>query len=327
MICHSPGKQLYNDLHDPYYGHTSGWSFYKCTNRNCGLLWLNPMPVKEDIGKAYLSYYTHESQRKNFLSFSFLVQPYLALRYGYYPLMPLWKKITGFLVWLLPPVKNRSDFSVFYLPFVNNGRVLDFGCGNGWLLDNLRQAGWDCYGLDFDPKAVEFCRSKGLKVNTGDIDSQNYPDEYFDAITINHVIEHVHEVDELIENCFRKLKKGGKLIIATPNTENWQHRLYGKEWFQLDPPRHLHLFALRNLEMLVARHKFSVLKSFSTIRMDSWSTIVTRGVRRNDRFEIGKSRKNFTDIIVGLFHQCLSFVYSIFNKKSGGEIILIAEKK
>jgi methionine biosynthesis protein MetW len=327
LICRSEGKKKYSDLVDRNFGATKGWNISECTNRDCGLLWLNPMPTKEDIGKAYESYYTHSGQKKNILDFQFLEKPYLSVRYGYYSSLSFWKKLSGYLVYLLPIVKNKFDFGVLYLSAVKEGKVLDFGCGNGWTLDNLKQAGWDCYGLDFDSKAVDYCRSKGLKVNLGDIQSQNYPDNFFDAITINHVIEHVHEVDELLLNCSKKLKKGGRLVIATPNVENWQHRFYGINWFQLDPPRHLHLFNIGNLETIVKRNNFSVIKSFSSIRMDAWSTIVTRGIKKNGRFIIGKDQKSILDLIIGMYHQVISYILTRFNKKAGGEIVLIATKE
>jgi 2-polyprenyl-3-methyl-5-hydroxy-6-metoxy-1,4-benzoquinol methylase len=326
MICGTEGGKKYKDLTDRNFGTTKGWNISECTNKKCGLLWLNPMPTKEDIGKAYESYYTHSDQKKSILDFSYLEKPYLAVQYGYYSSISFWKKMLGLLVYLIPIVKNKFDFGILYLKNIKEGKVLDFGCGNGWTLDNLKNGGWDCYGLDFDSKAVEHCKSKGLKVSLGDIPSQNYPDDYFDAITINHVIEHVHEVDELLLNCFKKLKKGGKLVIATPNVENWQHKFYGQYWFQLDPPRHLHLFTIGNLETIVKRNGFSVLKSFSSFRMDAWSTIVTRGIKKNGRFVIGKDKKSVVDLIVGIFHQNISYILTRFNKKAAGEIVLIATK-
>jgi 2-polyprenyl-3-methyl-5-hydroxy-6-metoxy-1,4-benzoquinol methylase len=327
FVCGQPGKQKYSDLYDPYYGNSKGWNISECTNASCGLLWLNPMPSKEEIGKAYESYYTHTSQKKTVLNFSFLEKAYLALRRNYFPELSGFKKLAGYTVFLVPMLRQKFEFKVLYLDRVENGKVLDFGCGSGWLLDNLKQGGWDCYGLDFDSKAVDFCRSKGLKVSVGNIPEQNYPDNYFDAITINHVIEHIHEVDELIRNCYLKLKKGGRLVIATPNTANWQHKLYGSYWFQLDPPRHLHIFNPENLGQVVKRNGFSLLDSFTSVRMDAWSTTVTRAVKKRGRFMIGKDKKSYVDLIIGLFHQGISYVYTKFNKKAAGEIILIATKE
>lgn len=327
MICGAEGELKYSNLNDRNFGNTKNWNISKCTNSMCELMWLNPMPTKLDIGKAYESYYTHVEQKKSLLNISFIEKAYLSIKYNYYPTLSSLQKLFGYLVYVLPIIKNKFDFSILYLPAVKNGKVLDFGCGNGWTLNNLKKVGWDCYGLDFDNKAVEYCKSQGLKVNLGDIQSQNYPDEFFDAITINHVIEHVHEVDDLLLNCYKKLKKGGKLVIATPNTENWQHYFYKQYWFQLDPPRHLHLFNIKNLESIVSRNNFNVLKSFSSIRMDAWSTIVTRGIKKTGRFVIGKDNKSTWDLLVGIYHQCLSYVYTKFNKRAGGEIVLIATKK
>ncbi len=325
LCCGGIGSEKYSNLYDRYFGNSYGWNIYQCSN--CNLLWLNPMPTREEIGKAYLSYYTHVKQKKSIFNFTFLEKSYLSVKYHYYPSLPFFKKLIGYVVFLMPIIKNRFDFSVLYLPKTNYGHVLDFGCGNGWILHNLKRIGWNCYGLDFDPKAVEYCRSQGLNVNLGDIQSQNFPDDFFDAIIINHVIEHVHDVEELLKNCFKKLKKGGRLVVATPNTDNWQHRLYKKDWFQLDPPRHLHLFNIKNLEKIITRNNFSIVKSFSSIRMDAWSTIVTRGFKRKGRFNIGKDKKNLSDLVLGIFHQYLSFLLIQFNKNSAGEAIIIAQKQ
>ena len=327
MTCASEGTFIYKDLNDRYFGESKGWNLKKCNNPKCGLIWLDPMPAKEEIWKAYVAYYTHSGQKKSLLDFSFLEKPYQNIQYGYYSELSFFNKMTGYLVYLFPILRNKFDFNLLYLPCVKSGKILDFGCGNGWLLDNLKSAGWEAYGLDFDPKAIEFCNSKGLKAALGDIGSQNYPENYFDAITINHVIEHVHEVDQLIKDAFKVLKKGGKLIIATPNTDNWLHKVYKKFWFQLDPPRHLHIFNIDNLEVVVRRNGLEIERSFSSVRMDAWTAIVSRAITRKGTFRIGFEKKKLSDLMVGLFYQLISFILTRFNKKKGGEVIIIAYKK
>ncbi|MFN8415003.1 MAG: class I SAM-dependent methyltransferase [Cytophagaceae bacterium] len=324
MVCGSKGKPLYRGLNDRLFGTSKNWNISTCSNDTCGLLWLNPMPVREEIWKAYASYYTHTKQQKSWFFFPKIEKAYQHIKYGYYPeLKNTW---IGYLAYLMPVFRNQYDFNVLFLKSTDKGRMLDFGCGNGWLMDNLTTKGWDCYGLDFDEKSVAYCTSNGLKVKVGDIASQNYPDGYFDAITINHVIEHVYDVDVLISDAFKVLKKGGSLIIATPNTANWQHGVYKDQWFQLDPPRHLHLFNNKNLETIVKRNGFSIDKSFSSIRMDAWSTIVSRGVIRKGSYILGKDKKTKLDLIIGICHQYISWVIQFFNNKKAGEIIIIAKK-
>ncbi len=327
FVCNSVGKSKYLNLDDRNFGTSKGWNIVECSNSTCGLMWLNPMPTVDEIGKAYESYYTHTEAKKPLVELSFLEKPYLAVAHKYFPSLSFFKKLPGYLAYLLPVNRNNIDFKVLYLDAVPQGRVLDFGCGNGTLLDNLKLAGWECYGLDVDPKAVAYCQEKGLNVNVGDIPSQNYPDNFFDAITINHVIEHVHEVDGLLKSCYPKLKKGGKLVIATPNTKNWQRGLYKENWFQLDPPRHLHLFNPDNLELVVKRNQFDILESFTSVRMDAWSTTVSKVIKRKGRFVIGQDKKRMADFLIGLFHQNMNVLIKLFNRQAAGEIVIIATKK
>jgi 2-polyprenyl-3-methyl-5-hydroxy-6-metoxy-1,4-benzoquinol methylase len=325
LVCGQSGTNKYKNLADRHFGETTGWDISQCNNKNCNLLWLDPMPTKDDIWKAYDSYYTHSDAKKSFLDFTWLQAPYLALKYNHYPQMGI-KKYLGVAAYLLPIAKNKFDYEVLYLQNIPYGKILDFGCGNGTFLQKMMEGGWQAYGLDFDPKAVSHCKTKGINANTGDIPSQNYPDNFFDVITINHVIEHVHEVDELLTTCNKVLKKGGKLVIATPNTESWQHKIYNDTWLQLDPPRHLHIFNIGNLETVVKRNNFSIISSFSSSRIDAWSAIVSRAVRRNGTFGIGTENKTKIDLVIGLFQQRISYLFTLLNKKLGGEIILTATK-
>src|SRR5260370_24130228 len=58
-ICGTGGDPLYQYLEDRYWGAPGQWSLKKCRNDSCGLVWLDPMPVQEDIARAYQDYYTH----------------------------------------------------------------------------------------------------------------------------------------------------------------------------------------------------------------------------------------------------------------------------
>src|SRR2546429_421611 len=66
-VCGGRGTLLYEDLNDRLFGAPGVWNVKRCPNPACGLLWLDPMPDEEDIGKAYAEYYTHfrVSQHQN----------------------------------------------------------------------------------------------------------------------------------------------------------------------------------------------------------------------------------------------------------------------
>ena len=60
ILCGSPGESLYEGLDDVLFGAPGTWSFKRCANSRCQLIWLDPQPLEEDIGKAYATYYTHQ---------------------------------------------------------------------------------------------------------------------------------------------------------------------------------------------------------------------------------------------------------------------------
>src|SRR3989344_395300 len=100
------------------------------------------------------------------------------------------------------------------------GRLLDFGCGNGYFLGKLKNKveglyGCDPYGEPFEKKSVNFEDVKFEKINPHE--PLPYPDCFFDVVTAIEVIEHVGDEKRVIRELYRILKNGGVLIITVPN--------------------------------------------------------------------------------------------------------------
>jgi SAM-dependent methyltransferase len=107
----------------------------------------------------------------------------------------------------------------------------------------MRRAGWQVQGTDFDPVVAQHVRDKyGLQIDVGDLAAIHYPADAYDAVAMSQVIEHVHDPRELLEECRRVLRPGGRLVLSTPNAAGLAHRRCGRYWRGLEPPRHLHLF-------------------------------------------------------------------------------------
>jgi 2-polyprenyl-3-methyl-5-hydroxy-6-metoxy-1,4-benzoquinol methylase len=329
--CGKNGIRTYSNLIDRTYGYGSigKWNLNKCENPDCRLFWLDPMPSIEDIGKVYKSYYTHTEMGPTIIPFfNPLVKGYLNVKYDYYSdSITFFEKILGSLLYLFPTEKTEVDFSVMYLHSKMRGKLLDVGCGNGWFLKKMKNLKWDVMGVDFDSAAVDFCTSQGLDVKFGSLQSQNYPENHFDVITINHVIEHVHDPLELVKECKRILKKNGLLIIETPNTQSWLHKYVFKEnWFPLEPPRHLLIFNPKNLENLVRKAGFENINSKSTSRNDSWVYAVSRLIKKRGYFRVGKEKSPKIFHLIGRSLQFISWIIIFFNKNIGGEVVLITKK-
>jgi len=230
----------------------------RCAREECGLLWLDPMPAAEDIGKAYAEYYTHaagsDTQRPTGLRRRLrqMKGAYQARTYGYdSDSGPLWSHVQSRALQLLPVRRESADNEVRFLEALPGGRLLDVGCGTGEWLSDMRGRRWDVEGVEPDQEAVQVARSLGLEVHQGSVEQQAFPDGGFQAVTLCHVIEHVPDPRATIAECHRILAPGGRLVVATPNSDSLSRRFFGRHWRGLEPPRHLSIFTMQSLSRLL----------------------------------------------------------------------------
>jgi 2-polyprenyl-3-methyl-5-hydroxy-6-metoxy-1,4-benzoquinol methylase len=85
------------------------------------------------------------------------------------------------------------------------------------------------------------------------------PKESFDAITLWHVLEHVHNLHDYMGFLKSLLKPGGKLFIAVPNYTSADAAIYRLAWAAYDVPRHLYHFSPQAIQVLMQRHGLRVL--------------------------------------------------------------------
>jgi SAM-dependent methyltransferase len=277
VICGAPGVALYHDLTDRFYVASGSWNVSRCIAARCGMLWLNPRPLESDIWKAYRKYYTHEAAggaksrppARGIIGKmpQAIKRAYIASRLGYADRkVSLREQMLAGFAYLDPTRRADTDFPSKYLPFGNRGRLLDLGCGSGDMLGAVRSLGWEAEGVDIDPAAVAAARRNGFNVRCGSLPEQRFPNAGFDAVVMSHVIEHVHHPLELLAEVRRILKRGCRLVIATPNARSLGHRMLRARWPFLDPPRHLQVFTPRALEALVLAAGFTDVRACTEIR-------------------------------------------------------------
>ncbi|HBX43127.1 MAG TPA: class I SAM-dependent methyltransferase [Deltaproteobacteria bacterium] len=214
---------------------------------------MDPMPSRSEVWKAYRTYFTHRDyspeSRQDIGMLDFLLLKILK------PISKGFWHATG-LRRIEKQWRKRGDH-MFLGDVIPGERLLDVGCGHGAYLARMRDQGWVVEGSEVDSEAVEWARKKhGLTVHLGTLESLRLPGDSYAAVTMNHVIEHVHDPILLIRECFRVLMPGGRLVLATPNIESFGHRRFGRNWSNLDPPRHLHLFTRKTLKECAARAGF-----------------------------------------------------------------------
>ena len=249
LLCKCDRKPVYSGLRDRLYSIPGQWSHSRCA---CGLVYLNPRPVLEDIPKCYPNdYFTHAATVFPSLGASsttkLLRLMALSSYLGYKHLQPnLWySSLVGKLLMFAPFWRNKVTMGLgARLPYYRQGgRLLDVGCGNGFYLALMKELGWEVAGVELDPKAAEIARSRfGIVVHQGSLDNAPFEQGSFDVVTMSHVIEHVPNPISFTQTAARFLKSGGQMVIVTPNVQSLGHKLFRQNWYPLDPPRHLILF-------------------------------------------------------------------------------------
>lgn len=332
LLCGAHGELLYQGMTDRSYAAPGVWHIRKCATADCGLAWLDPVPIEEDIGKAYQGYYTHSQPEPGPSLVRDLVwgiwHAYLGKRFGYTQgVGSPWRRVAAPLALLHPGGRDELDSAAMYLPAPGKpARVLDVGCGSGVLLARMKALGWEVEGVEIDPDAVEAGRRRGVPVRLGSLQAQKYPDDSFDAVHSAHVIEHVHDPAALLKECHRVLKPGGTLVILTPNMASWGHRKFGQAWLNLDPPRHLVLFSTAPLRRLAEKAGFEVLKLDSTVRSAWVYGALSDCIRRSGRAEMSELGKP-ANLARGMLFQLAERRRATHDPRAGDELRLVATKR
>jgi len=284
LFCGKSGKPLYDELRDRVSGSPGLWGFWECPA--CGFVWLNPRPLPEELPKVYAGYHTHYATRKP--RYSWLRKT----RLGLYSALPgyaslakgsLWR-VLGRMLLGVPPLREDAMLGTMCLDGRRKGRLLDVGCGNGHFLALMKTAGWDVLGVENDPDAARVARDQyGVPVVVGTVPNPDLSGNSFDAVTLHHVIEHVYNPVALLRECGRLLNTEGRVVVVTPNVQSMAHRLFGKAWRRLEPPRHLFLWNPRTLRECAERSGLKVLVARSSARIASWIWAVSKG------FESGRA--------------------------------------
>ena len=233
--------------------------------RSCGLVYLNPRPAQELLGSFYPSVYYPPVSGKERPSFqrqakkaSAKLKRWVLEDYYGYP-SPLgavwWRSLRKLLLW---PDKTWRELKGRYpLPWRGQGKVLDIGCGAGGNLKTLQDQGWEPHGIEISELAAAHARElTNGHIHTGTLESAPFAHGTFDLILMSHSLEHLPSPVDALRRVSRLLREDGLLVIHVPNVNSLEFKLFGRWWFQLDPPRHLYHFDRVSLTAALAKAGF-----------------------------------------------------------------------
>lgn len=157
-----------------------------------------------------------------------------------------------------------ASFRHLISPKTGHQRLLDIGSGNGDFVLLANSLGYRAEGLEIDPSARDFALKRGLVVHQGGLPDSGLPSSSVDVITMNHVLEHLHDPVASLKEAFRLLLPGGKLWVQVPNLDGASNKFWGEDSRLLEPPRHLIMFNVGNLKRLFLRAGFKNVEQLST---------------------------------------------------------------
>ncbi len=128
------------------------------------------------------------------------------------------------------------------------GSILDYGCGTGEFLYHLKNNGWATMGVEPSEGARQKATSLLKAAVSESIDQ--IKGNQFDVITLWHVMEHIHDLNQKLSSIKSLLKQDGIIFIAVPNHEAPDARKYGAYWAGYDVPRHLWHFSKDSMKKL-----------------------------------------------------------------------------
>ncbi|MDI6840230.1 MAG: class I SAM-dependent methyltransferase [bacterium] len=142
--------------------------------------------------------------------------------------------------------------------YVKVGKLLDIGCNIGLMVKETEKRGFDAIGIDIDEKAVEIARRESCNVNIGVPESMNFLNNEFDVVLMNHVLEHILDVNCTLREVYRVLKPGGLLFLNVPNYAGLIARMMKERWLSLCPDEHVWQFEPNTLLPLLA-YRFEIV--------------------------------------------------------------------
>ena len=284
-LCSCTSQQTFIESKD-YFLSGESFSIQQC--EQCSFKFTNPRPTFDEIGKYYESkeYISHTGKANNLLNFIYKIAQQYTLT----------KK---------EKIVNK---------YCGRKSILDFGCGTGDFLHTCNQKGWKIHGFEPDKNARNIASSKnGIPIFSSIEQISHLPP--IDIITLWHVLEHIHDLNQTIKILSSKLTEDGKILIGVPNHECYDAKFYKEFWAAYDLPRHLYHFSQSTMKLLLKKHALKI-NAIIPMKLDSFYVSLL-----SEKYKNGKQ-----NYITSFINGYKSNTYAKKNHYNYSSLIYIASK-
>lgn len=302
-VCEGSAFCPSTEIFDDRYGEPNRYQLANCVS--CGHNATAPRLRESDLPRLYGTYYP----RKN-IGADDVMHEADKVKRAFAGLVRWWNGID-----------NQGQYSV------RAGEVmLDVGCGSGTSLLEAKALGATAYGIEADPNVKPIAAALGLNIHFGNLQDRPFPEQTFDLIVMNQVIEHLPDPDEGLRELSARLAPNGRMVLVFPNTASLWRRLSGNRWINWHIPYHLHHFDRKHFERMVRRCDLEVVRS-RTITPNVWTLLQLRANRYQpqvgqpsqiwvveDRSEAATRAACKSNLLRALLRVSLLSVFAVFNR-------------
>ncbi len=250
------------------------------------MVYTNPRPSKQNLQQYYESsnYISHAEKSQNLTDRIYYLARYFMLRQK--------------LRWIKKILNSK-------------GRVLDYGCGTGSFISLLLKRKWDAWGIEPNAQARNTANHHASKHIFDSL--EHLPQNQFNVITLWHVLEHVFDLESVMNELLKRLTSSGYIVIAVPNCSSYDAKYYKEQWAAYDVPRHLFHFTPETMKLLVKKYKLHLTKIIP-LKLDAFYISIQSEKYRNGSF------------FKGLYHGAKSNILAHKNPSTYSSLVYVLRK-
>lgn len=219
------------DSYEPLFA-KQGFVFVRC--KNCNLVYVTPRLLES----ATLAYYGDAVDQQS---------------------MTDWLNVLANPInqsWQIPYFQEAVDILAKLIP--SKGRILDIGCSIGLFMEIAQKSGFECVGLEPEPKSREYALKRGLHVRPQLFNDAGFPPASFDAITMFGVLEHLSKPKQMLADIWDTLKPDGVVMVIVPNVYSFANGTLHEQARTFTGRNHLSYFAWDTLSDLFKRSGYEI---------------------------------------------------------------------
>jgi 2-polyprenyl-3-methyl-5-hydroxy-6-metoxy-1,4-benzoquinol methylase len=165
--------------------------------------------------------------------------------------------------WQIPYFQEAVDILAKLTP--SNGKILDIGCSIGLFMEVAQKSGFQCLGLEPEPKSREYALARGLNVRPDLFNDAGFQSGSFDAITMFGVLEHLSKPKEMLADIWDCLKPGGVVMVIVPNMYSLANGTLHARGRTFTGRNHLSYFGWDTLSDLFTRSGYEIAHLDTTL--------------------------------------------------------------